>query len=349
MSAVTRQNALRCPLVLLVAWAAALTSCGGGGGGGPDNPPASLIALTAANRDTVAHAAAGSLLALGATSAVPVLDGAGGVAWRETPQARTNAPARPLAMLLGSVVRSAMNATAASGRETQQAVVANPPQACSVGGTMTVTLDDLDNNGVPSLGEPVAIVFNHCQDTPSEVIDGKATVTITSGTQTSFSATMSLSQLSSEATNGRHGLTLDGVMTLGLTTLSATSDRLVLTASGPVTAAIHTHLPFSDTVTLQSGFAAESTYDSAGAVTVTTTQGTLASVAAGGAVSIATDIPVRQLDADAYPYAGVMRISGQKGVMLVTALSTSQVRIDLDADGDGSYESTVSPTWDWLL
>jgi hypothetical protein len=33
----------------------------------------------------------------------------------------------------------------------------------------------------------------------------------------------------------------------------------------------------------------------------------------------------------------------------MTILSTSNVRLDLDADDNGSFESTETVAWDWLL
>ena len=56
---------------------AALAACGGGGGG-DGGGGSSLIDLTLANRDTVAHAATASFVALGTSTSIPVLSGPSG-------------------------------------------------------------------------------------------------------------------------------------------------------------------------------------------------------------------------------------------------------------------------------
>jgi hypothetical protein len=42
-------------------------------------------------------------------------------------------------------------------------------------------------------------------------------------------------------------------------------------------------------------------------------------------------------------------VTGSTGKILLTPLSADMVRIDLDANGDGTFESTMQQTWDWLL
>jgi len=42
-------------------------------------------------------------------------------------------------------------------------------------------------------------------------------------------------------------------------------------------------------------------------------------------------------------------VAGNRGAMRVTAMSAAQVKVDLDAEGDGIFESSKIDTWDWLL
>lgn len=317
-------------LALAITMLAVLSACGGGGGDGPPAP--ALIDLTLANRDSVAHAAAGSLLALGVSTAVPILGSSGAVA------------RHPVPMTVDATWSAAFGTT----RERPLALVPTPPQACSFGGTTTVTLNDTNNNGTWDIGEAATVVFSQCQDTPSYVLDGTAVLTVTGGSTTSFTATMGMTQLAQQATNGRHALTLNGNLVLACTQLGATSMRCTSTASGPVSASLQTH-QFNDTVTLRSGFVEESTRDDAMGHTLTTLHGTIDSVAAGGAVSVTTESAFGALDSDAYSHDGAVRVSGARGVMRITALSATQVRIELDGENDGNFESTLTDTWDWLL
>lgn len=295
---------------------AALAACGGGGGG-PE-----LIDLTATNRDPVSHAAAASLVVLGASNSIPVLGGPGGVA----------------------IVRNVARVV----RERPLGLISLPPEPCVVSGRVHLTLDDLNNNGQLDFGEPVTIVFEACQDNVFDILNGTAIMTITGGTTTSFSATMTMSQLSQEATNGRHGMTLDGSLNLNCATLSSTSMRCTSTASTPVRTALRTHL-FTDTVTLRQGFVEDATYDDGTGHTMSTVRGTIDSTAAGGAFSVSTEATIGRLYADPYPHQGQIRVAGDRGTMLITPQSAAQVRVDLDSNDDGTFESSEIEDWDWLL
>jgi len=50
--------------------------------------------------------------------------------------------------------------------------------------------------------------------------------------------------------------------------------------------------------------------------------------------------PITKNDTDDYPYAGTVQVKGMNSTLQMTVLSTSNVRLDLDADGNGSFEST---------
>jgi hypothetical protein len=54
-------------------------------------------------------------------------------------------------------------------------------------------------------------------------------------------------------------------------------------------------------------------------------------------------------DAEAYPQSGVVQVKGKNSTLLITALSANDVKLDLDADNNGSFESTSTVTRDWLL
>jgi hypothetical protein len=51
-----------------------------------------------------------------------------------------------------------------------------------------------------------------------------------------------------------------------------------------------------------------------------------------------------------YPYTGVLLISGASNSALrLTVLNNSQVQEELDADGNGIYESSTTLDWATLL
>jgi hypothetical protein len=298
----------------LIAMGAGLVACGGGGDSGP--APSTLADLTLANRDTVAHASATGLLAMDAwaLALAPILANSGGVAGL---------------------------------RDRPMAVITDPPYACPYGGQFILSANDLNNNAAWDIGEVVSVTYSDCRMTGSDILRGAAQITLLGSTSTSLNVKVSMSQLSDVSTESppRHSLTLNGAINVDI--LTSPSSRIVATASGPVTATIRTH-EFSDTVTLQSGFVEERTQDLATNGTAATLRGTLQSGGLGGGVLVNTDSPLTTLSADQYPSAGTLRITGNKGVMLMKAQSAG-VTVELDYNDDGMVESTSAPTWDWLL
>jgi hypothetical protein len=105
---------------------------------------------------------------------------------------------------------------------------------------------------------------------------------------------------------------------------------------------VHTH-----TVTLDSGFGQQSFYDSGPGITRINAYGFFSTAAAGGRVIVEPQRIIEVADSDRYPMAGSVKVVGH-GSMVLTALSSTSVQIDLDADGDDSYESRQSQAWDWL-
>jgi hypothetical protein len=194
-------------------------------------------------------------------------------------------------------------------------------------------------------------VFDGCQDTAASVSNGSTSGSITNinDNGTSFNARMSLTSLAQSATDGSHSLTLSGNMLLGYSELSANSERMRLTADGAVTALVHTHLPYDDTVTLQSGFVQLTTHDYSLGSSTSTLTGMMESTTAGGSFEVSTLAPIVLYDDDNYPREGTVEMRGRTGVMNLRALSAAEVQVELDANDDGVFESSTSKTWDWLF
>jgi hypothetical protein len=348
----------RLGLAVLAAVSGALLGCGGDGGDGGGGLVYSTLDLTAANAETVAHATAASVFAFGgATSAVPLSGGSGIVAQGGSARAlgfgMSTGPAAWLPQRVVAALTNAFQPGSALGgslRSRPQAVTVLPPESCGVAGTMSMTFNDQDGNGELSLGDVFTMAFSNCQDSATEVLNGSAAVSVTRIGATllpSFGAQMRLTQLSQEASDGRHGLTVDGDVLLDYEQTTATSERSTLTANGPVVLKVHTHQNYDDTVTLENGFSQISWYESGPGITRINVTGFFNTVTGGGRLMIETPRSVEIADTDSYPSVGSVKVVGL-GSMVLTALSTTSVQIDLDADGDDSYELRQTQTWDWL-
>ena len=306
--------------------AATLVTLGAcGGGGGDDPPPSPTVDISSVNRDSVAHAA---------------VAGVWGMAFGVTAPLATGSPGASRSMAAWLQMQSRRAASAVQ-RERPMAVIGPEEVACQVSGTMTVTWNDADNDATLSIGDVLTTVANNCQDVAGETTNGTMVITVVSDTV----GRVAMTDLSFDTP--RHAMTLNGSVRL-----QDVSTDTVQTTEGAVRVAVrlkHLTPAFVDTVTLQDGFVARETYGNG--ETVIAFDGLLDSTAAGGVVRLTTptNAPIRQSDADDYPYAGVLQITGRNGALQMTALSADQVRLDLDADSNGSFESTSTVAWDWLL
>jgi hypothetical protein len=340
---------------VLLVLAAGLSGCGGDGGG--DQPTS--IALTATNRDSVSHASAGSVLAFSSAGAViPV--GGGSAAPQSasrTGQVASWLPARVVDSVLQAARQSAQ--AASTGMKRPLAQYPLDPINCTISGQVLITLDDRNNNGVLDVGDMVSMVFNSCKDFDWEVVDGRVDATYTAigtGAYPPVSMRMTMTNLADVQPN--HAMTLNGALDADYMPASATFETYRYTAAGPVKADLQTH-QFSDTVTLQQGYVSTSETDytvvppgggSTNGRTTTTVSGQVVSMVAGGQFSVSTgETPLVSYFDDVYPSSGALTVTGSSGKIVITPLSAASVRIDLDANGDGTFESTTTQTWDWLL
>ena len=337
----TRHRLSTLSLAALAVLSGVLAGCGGDGGG--DSPLPVTLDLTAANSDAVAHATGAGFMAFGSTILMPLDADADRVAALSASGAGAWLPPRVLDHVL-----QAMRGTVRTGVARPLAVIAMAPEPCAISGTTKMSFDDANSNGTLDIGETFTMVFDACQDSASSVVGGSVSGSVTSTSSSGLNARMTLTALAQSAIDGSHGLTLDGSVLVGYQVLSATAERMQLSANGAVMAIAHTHF-FDDTLTLQSGFEQNTTHDYSLGLSTSTVSGVMASTVAGGSFAVSTLAPIQLYDSEAYPRAGEVEMRGRTGIMRLRALSAEQVEVALDANGDGSFESSTQQTWDWLF
>jgi hypothetical protein len=331
---------------LPIATAMLVAACGGGGGG--PEPQKGTIALTATNRDTVAHAVAAGVQSFATLGSVPVTGTASSGVGRVS-------GGGPIGAIVGRVVvvtRDRMQALAA--RERPATIIGPETINCAVSGQWTYEFDDHDNSNSTTVGDEIRISFADCVDFDDVVMNGAFDTLFTSATsETSYGGTITTTNLSQSTS--MHTVTLNGA--IGFNHNGGTTGTETYTAKGDVIVDVKTHLPFSDTVTLLSGYVEKDSYDlealppeggSPGRLAFTAS-GSLRSAQAGGVVAITTPTPVVVYALDTYPRSGVVQARGSTGTMQLTAQSQTDVLLELDADDNGQYESTETVTWEWLL
>jgi hypothetical protein len=335
-------------IAIAIALASGLAGCGGGGGDDGTVEQTSLVTISAANQDTVAHAGAAALGLIGVTDVMPLSATPGRAhALAASRQATSTTPWAWVSTHVTAVMVHGLTGTAPAAGIRRPLMVYPPEvQSCMVSGSMSLTWDDRNNNSSIDVGDAIAMDFNDCADDALGTANGHAVATLTaSAGNTSMSLRLAMTGLS--MTSPRHTLTAGGAMLVDVTAdADGNTMAMRMTTDGPLTVVAHTHV-FDDTVTLQSGFVQNASFDASGSSRVTVS-GRIESTAMGGAVDVSTLDELVNLSTEAYPSAGAIRMSGKAGKLTLTATGAS-VRIDLDDDDDGAAEATETQTWDWLL
>lgn len=335
------------PAALGAALALGLAGCGGGGGGGGSPPPSPLtLVIDVGNSDTVAHSTAAGVLAI---SPGQMLSMSGPVA-APTGARRAQAVGWLARVVAAAGLQGRSQALAVTTARPRPLAATGPiTEPCLVSGTVSVDFDDRDNDGLPSAGDVMTIAYEACVDSPGETMGGVMATTFSDIGSSSLSARVTMTDLSDSTAT--HATRTTGSAQLFYQMLSGSQDITRLTADGPMVATVSTHLPFSDKLTLRSGFVQEVTYDAVIGVSTVSASGTIDSTAAGGSFEVATRPAalIKIDDSAAYPKAGQVESRGLSGTLVMTVQTGEKVRLDLDANDDGVAESSRTVEWDWLF
>lgn len=310
---------------------AALASCGGGGGGGGGPaggpPPTTPVAMTATQAQLAVDEALGVSL-----SFMTVGNGLsnGGLVPFSTAKPRSQQKLEPLIALLRRQFSSPIERSSQPGSFV--AAAAPPPVACDQGGTQTVDPEP------PTTPTTNTVTFVNCAS-GGQTINGTLTVTnITNPSAGNFSGHVS------------HNLTITDSSTLsssGEFDIAQTTVGTVVTdtlTGGPI------NLQEGGDFAILSGFTLTSTVDTSSMAVTDSFAGTIATTLLGGSVTIT--MPAAFQSAPNHP--------PNTGQMLITGASNSQVRftvlgddtligtqvtIEVDPEGDGTFQPPIETTW----
>jgi hypothetical protein len=308
---------------------AALASCGSGGSTSspPQSPPpptpavpTALLALNATNAQDVAAGA--TLTGIGASTLSSLLQGA----------LRTQ-PALPQTHILTRFIRQQIGRLSAGLQIPPAAPIAAAATMtpCMVSGSVTIDL------GTTSATE----TFSACSDAAGSSVDGTITLdNVNVAPGVSFSAMAGLN-----LTFKQTGLADVSVMASNVNvveTVNVAVDTVTLTGPELFTT--------TGTITERLGnFTLVASIDAS----TETDEITLnyANTKIGGSVNVTTVAPCVTDLTRLFPNSGMLSLTGAGGSRIQVTingdetLATPQVRIDLDADGDGAFETTLDKNW----
>lgn len=312
---------------------AALAACGGGGGDDASTAPPPVAARLVISSTNAPSVTAEAMQAISATGSAT-----GGVAAQGDGSARSGS--------LGKIKNAAGKAAAQlKSIDRRSQATQSQTVACSGGGSFTITLNIA--GAVVQGGDTLTITFNNCSELGTtsngalamQIVSvsgtGSALVLTTDATLTDFSV---VDGPITERTNGTMRLTID----------DSRADQTVITASSNnITSERRRGSELLSTRSITAWNMLSVSSDSSGLTS--TTNNLVATgrfpVLGEGSFQVETLQPIVNNLTSPYPTAGRIRVSGANGSNLVATVQSTGLLVDVDADGNGTADSSRTFTW----
>jgi hypothetical protein len=318
-----------------------LSACGGGGGGSSE-PVIVLSSVTSANAPDVAANSFSSVIAFeGRAEIGPSLIFSSSAG---SPNEATSKG------VIDITLRQIYKGLAAKSADTLSIAATGTEEiACIDGGTITFTWTEAASN-VVSNGDSMTVAANNCVQ-GSTRLNGSFTVSFSniSGTpspSSAWSATLGLTYSNFTLSEGTESITVDGDMrnTVNQVNSSDTSYAIdgtsfALTETSGTTTVSETLIDYTYNGSYISGV------NTFGAnFTVSGTFRTIGNVA----YAVTTTVPFKQTSGN-YPYQGSMIVKGaNNSAVKMNVIDNSTVQIEIDNNGDGTYEEVRTMAWSAL-
>lgn len=340
--------------IAVVVGAIALAGCGGGGDDSDPSAPvaaAATVTITAANQGSVARATIQGGQAFGHSQPFASTSGTAAQAIDSTSRAlRTGLPQSVLLRGLLTAFGTRHSASIASAM--RPAATTSSTDPCSVSGSITTTVNDADNSQALSGGDALTLTFSQCRESSDDLVSGGMIFTVGSvtsglGSDVRFSGSLAFVQLTSTSGTG-----VDNIQgSVGVTAeITSSSFQIALTVGASALTVTSSAPNYVDTIVYDPGMQLVVTVtDGASTQTDVTLNGSFTASSIGGRVLVATAVPIRQLGTDTDPSSGQVVVTGASGTKLrVTALYATSVQLELDANGDGTYDGSGVFAWNTI-
>ncbi|MEC5385508.1 hypothetical protein VVD49_07210 [Uliginosibacterium sp. H3] len=341
MSILFNKTVLSCIFVTM------LSACGGGGGGGggsgsPANTPAAssssaaaVTDITASNQNQVANTGITSVnaaLSIAGGARSPSSGSVSTLALDASPSLQhsvaeiIDARIRSLVMREGSVFAVA-------------AITSSSTTACTGGGSYVGT-EVYASSSTDTVGDTYTVVYTNCIES-GLTLNGtvKLELRAFNANRTSFSIRVAYTSL--RAASGTTSMVYNG--TYDLSTLYATGSTTYGLTDGNISASFVSS-GYTGTLGL-SGMATTSVVPTSGNITNNPVKLGLTATIAGTSIGMQIEAvaPVVTTSSGTY-VSGKIKITGRGSILYVTFLGSGSVKVDLDANGDGTIDSTKTTT-----
>lgn len=332
---------------------ACLAACGGGGNNpttdsdgsknGSAQPQTNLITVTSSNYETVSQSsfrAAQSVAGISSGSSVQFLTGA--------------VVGQQPSWLGAAIDQIRRRATAAlpSGKWLAGANISFS-ESCSTSGRIDATLLDLNGNEELDAGESARFSFVQCNDS-GLILSGTMRLSLNSGNlyaeTSSMNVDMTVTYESFSVGYAGFSSYADGTMRLKLQ--GDDRDAQIAFSSSQLTVAQTIAGLRKESVGTALSSNIRMTWDAFRAdylLTQNLTSDFKLSELDNQSVQITTPVALKSWASQAYPYSGQLVVKGKANSKLrLTAMDSTQVKLELDSNGDDAYEASSIKAWSSL-
>lgn len=317
-----------------------LAACGGGGGSSSVNNPqaAGALLITASNYQAVAQESM--------SSAYYLLQSTSLVTGVQVASDR-------VLLSFGLAQLPKFNQWFAAAPRLVTGATTTQTNSCSGGGSMSVSVTDVNGNQQVDAGDSVSMNLANCNEGGLSMNGSMAaSFTALTGSLDSnvYSATMTMSFTNLTAGTSAGSATGNGSINLALSSTAVNNSRVDLTVASFATS--DNYGGVSSTRSLQDFMISDTrTPSGLGFLSSTSIAGTLTSSALESRpFTLSTVAPLLRYSSESYPSSGQLKAVGMNGSQVrFTAQSLTNVLIELDADGNGIYEASVIKAWLDLL
>lgn len=326
---------------VLIALPLVLSACGGGGGGGSAAVPATPLAISTANSKAVSADALDN-----STDTTTAQTGAALVTGVQV-DAGSTAGARKLV----SVGRALLAMTPARPA-LATGVAVDETGACSGGGALRIFGNVADPTGnTLNAGDQITLVAASCSaivDGQSVTMNGSLAITINSGSLNSGAVSyptrivMTFVLTNFVVVEGAERMTANGDLRIDLNMINATSEDIAL--SGTSLSESHANSSGTRSSTLKNYNESLQVRGTAITGSITATVESTNSRLGSGPVSysLSTVTPLGYTEAGDVT-AGAIKVTGaSNSALLLTVTATNTFKVEVDANGDGTYESSTT-------